>query len=69
MRLGQTEREWKHQPILSAGPLLKASQLSLQPLIAAVLDEPWHLKFEQEKGKGQEMVLSRNVPEWKQDLS
>ena len=34
LRLGQTEVEWKHQmPILSAGPQLKASQLSLQPLI------------------------------------
>ena len=32
MRLGQTEVEWKHQlPILSAGPLLKTCQLSLQP--------------------------------------
>ena len=66
MRLGQTEVEWKDQiPILSAGPLLKASQLSLQPLIPTVLE---NLKLEQEKGKGQEMVLSRNVPELKQDL-
>ena len=69
MRLGQTEVEWKHQiPILSAGPLLKASQLSLQPLIPTVLEKLYHLKLEQEKGKGQEMVLIRNVPELKQDL-
>ena len=55
-------------PILSAWHLLKASQLSLQPLILAVLEKLYHLKLEQEKGKGQEMVLSRNVPELKQDL-
>ena len=55
-------------PILSAGTLLKASQLSLQPLIPAVLEKPYNLKLEQEKGKGQEMVLSRNVPELNQDL-
>ena len=54
--------------ILSAGLLLKVSQLSLQPLIPAVLEKPYHLKLEQEKGKGQEIVLSRNVPELKQDL-
>ena len=37
----QTEREWNHQmPILSAGTLLKASQLSLQPLTPAVLEKP-----------------------------
>ena len=51
-------------PILSAEPLLKASQLSLQ-LIPTVLE---NLTLEQEKGKGQEMVLRKNVPELKQDL-
>ena len=40
IRLGQTEVEWKHQmPILSARPLLKASQLSLQPLIHMMLEK------------------------------
>ena len=40
MRHGQTEVEWKHQmQILSTGPLLKASQLSLPPPIPAVLEK------------------------------
>ena len=41
IRLGQTEVQCKHQmPILSVGPLLKASQLSLQTLIPTVLEKP-----------------------------